>query len=274
MASKQDSGPAAKPANQLDAGHVQAPLTGRPEQRVKSLAKSAAKAYDHIRIRILDGRLAPASHLREHILAAEIGVSRTPIREALRRLAADGFVTFVPNVGASVISWSGQSLADLIEVRTQLAGMAARLAASRIKEEQIEQLRQLNAQLAQVAKQRHAGFLGEAARLNIAFHRVIFTASGNEWLARLLEQTAYLPMVQRAHFAFDQKAWQHSAVRYADLIDALASGESDWAAALIQAHFLAAKHAVAQRASDHGADAAIDVDAGAGDIARKRGRQE
>jgi DNA-binding GntR family transcriptional regulator len=215
--------------------------------RGRSLAKSAAKAYDYIRTRILEGTLPPSSHLVEHILASEINVSRTPIREALRRLAADGFVTFVPNQGAKVVEWSEEALADLIDVRSELAGMAARLAAGRISKEEIEELKRLNAQLAKITERRDDGVLTEAARLNNMFHRVIFNASGNSWLIQLLEQTAYLPMIHRAHFAFDPLAWKHGIARYEDLIDAFSAREATWAESLIQTHFLAAKYMIRHR---------------------------
>jgi DNA-binding GntR family transcriptional regulator len=217
------------------------------------LATSADKAYDEIRMRILDGRLAPATRLREELLATEIGMSRTPVREALRRLAADGFVKVVPNQGASVLDWSAESIADLIEVRSMLAGMAARLAAGRISADEVAQLRMLNAQLADVAQSRRVGFLGEAAKINIAFHRIVFRAAGNPWLAQLLDQTAYLPMVQRAHHAFDVARWQRGIERYTDLIEALSAGDGEWAATLMQSHFLAARHLiVAQRGGASG----------------------
>jgi DNA-binding GntR family transcriptional regulator len=215
--------------------------------RGRSLAKSAAKAYDYIRTRILEGTLPPSSHLVEHILASEINVSRTPIREALRRLAADGFVTFVPNQGAKVVEWSEEALADLIDVRSELAGMAARLAAGRISQEEIEELKRLNAQLSKITERRDDGVLTEAARLNNMFHRVIFNASGNSWLIQLLEQTAYLPMIHRAHFAFDPLAWKHGIARYEDLIDAFSAREATWAESLIQTHFLAAKYMIRHR---------------------------
>ena len=218
------------------------------------LPRSAAKAYDEVRLRILDGRLQPGSRLREHVLAAEIGVSRTPIREALRKLAADGFVELVPNQGASVVEWSERSLVDLIDVRSELAAMATRLATPRIAAGQIDELERINARIAQVARRRQAGFLSEAAGLNLAFHRIVFAASGNDWLVQMLDQTAYLPLVQRAHHAFDPGAWKTGIARYAELIEALRARDDVWAATLIRAHFLAAKHSIIRaHHSEHGA---------------------
>ncbi|MCD6672558.1 MAG: GntR family transcriptional regulator [Burkholderiaceae bacterium] len=214
--------------------------------RDRPLSKAVGKAYEYIRVRILDGRLPPSSHLVEHVLAREIQVSRTPIREALRRLASDGFVSFVPNLGAKVVEWSDQSLADLIHVRSALAGMAATLAAPRIDTAALDQLRELNARLAQAASEDSPEALLEAARLTHAFHRVVFEASGNPWLLQLLDQTAYLPMIHRTHFLFNAHAWQGAIARYEDLIEALDARDAEWASSLMRAHFLTAEHRVRQ----------------------------
>jgi DNA-binding GntR family transcriptional regulator len=222
-----------------------APLEQQPGE-TKHLAKSAARAYDYVREHILSGHYAPGQALREHVLAAEIGVSRTPIREALRRLAADGFVSFVANQGAAVTEWTERSLADLIDVRSELAAMAARLAAGGIQADELDALRLLNVRLSQVAQRRASDYLNEAARLNIEFHQIIFRAAANPWLKQLLEQTSYLPMVQRAYFEFDAAAWQHASARYDDLIEALSLGDGEWAASAIRSHFRAARQSISR----------------------------
>jgi DNA-binding GntR family transcriptional regulator len=234
-----------KPAQALHA-QDSAPA-GQQSDEVKRLAKSAARAYDHIREHILSGSYRPGEALREHVLAAEIGVSRTPIREALRRLAADGFVSFVANQGASVTEWTERSLADLIDVRSELAAMAARLAAGRIQSTELEALRLLNVRLLEVSRRRASDYLNEAARLNIEFHKIVFSAAANPWLRQLLEQTSYLPMVQRAYFEFDAGAWQHASARYDDLIEALSLGDGEWAASAIRSHFRAARQSIARK---------------------------
>jgi DNA-binding GntR family transcriptional regulator len=109
------------------------------------------------------------------------------------------------------------------------------------------ELKILMARLAKVTEQRSEDVLTEAARINNAFHRVIFNASGNSWLIQLLEQTAYLPMIHRAHFAFDPLAWRHGIARYEDLIDAFSARDATWAESLIQTHFLAAKFMIRHR---------------------------
>ncbi len=220
--------------------------SGGAVPRERPLSKAVGKAYEYIRVRILDGRIPPSSHLVEHLLAAEIEVSRTPVREALRRLAADGFVSFVPNLGAKVIEWSDESLADLIHVRSALAEMAAALAAPRIDAKTLDELRELNAKLKLAASEDSAEGLLEAAHLTHAFHRAVFEASGNRWLVQLVDQTAFQPMIYRTHFLFDVQAWQGVIARYEDLIEALEARNADWAASLMRAQFLNAEHRLRQ----------------------------
>lgn len=206
------------------------------------VAKSAGKAYDAIRARILDGNFPPKSHLREKDLAEVIGVSRTPVREALRKLAADGYVQFIPNRGAFVAEWTEASLSALIDVRAELAAMAGRLAANQIRREDLAELARLNRAMIELAERRRSGYLTEVSRLNLRFHNVVLQAAGNQWLLSLMRQTAFLPMVQRAQYGFQAADWKRGFERYNDLIDALAAGDGEWAAASLRAHFHASKH--------------------------------
>ena len=208
------------------------------------MAKTTGKAYEAIRARILKGSYPPKLHLREEEVADQVGVSRTPVREALRRLAAEGYVEFVPNRGAFVTEWTERSLSDLIDVRAELAAMAGRLAASRIRRENLEALSALNRAMAELAEARPRGYLTEVSRLNLEFHGIIFRSADNQWLLTLMQQTAFLPMVQRAQHEFQASDWKRGFERYGELIDALASGDGEWAAATLRAHFHASKHAL------------------------------
>ena len=90
------------------------------------MGKAAETAYAVIRKRILAGDFSRGERLREEELAQIAGVSRTPIREALRRLDAEGLVEFLPNRGASVTAWTEQELDDLYAARALIEGYAAR----------------------------------------------------------------------------------------------------------------------------------------------------
>jgi DNA-binding GntR family transcriptional regulator len=98
--------------------------------------------------------------------------------------------------------------------------------------------------MATLADARPRGYLTEVSRLNLEFHGIVFRAADNPWLLSLMQQTAFLPMVQRAQYGFQAIDWKRGFERYAELIDALASGDGEWAAATLRAHFHASKHAL------------------------------
>ena len=104
------------------------------------MSKAADRAYDWVRQRILSGEYPPGSHLKEERIAEDSEVSRTPVREALRRLSNEHFVKFVPNQGAFVATWENDDVEVIFELRAMLEGYAAQRAASRISEEQIREL--------------------------------------------------------------------------------------------------------------------------------------
>jgi DNA-binding GntR family transcriptional regulator len=209
-----------------------------------TMAQAANRAYHVIRTRILGGEFPAGAHLREGHLAEEIGVSRTPVREALRRLAADGFVEFVPNHGAYVLGWTDDALSNLIDVRAELAAMAARLAAGRIDREELDHLSDINDKMADLAAGHGPDYLTECAKLNLQFHAIIFRNAGNQAIEDFMRQTSNMPLVQRAHFGFGIDDWARATERYTDLISALTIGDGNWAGSIIKAHFLASKHAI------------------------------
>ncbi|MDG4864320.1 GntR family transcriptional regulator, partial [Streptomyces sp. T-3] len=99
------------------------------------------RAYETLRRRIIEAQLQPGQRLVERDLAAELEVSRIPLREALRRLEADGLVLLVPHRGALVAPFTPTDVRDLFDVRESLESLAARLAAERADAEGLERLR-------------------------------------------------------------------------------------------------------------------------------------
>src|ERR671937_1334313 len=167
--------------------------------------ESSAALVDHlaatIRSRVLNGEIASGERLRQESLAAEFGVSRTPVREALRQLQAAGIVELQPNRGAVVRGPSVRDIREAYEVRAELEGLAAEIAATRIRDAQLRELRAaqrlFRRSIAQLLRGRvaHDGgpANGEWTRANDLFHRVVQEAAGN---ARLTD------IVQDLHRAF------------------------------------------------------------------------
>jgi DNA-binding GntR family transcriptional regulator len=140
---------------------------------------------ERIRTEILEGRLKPGEWLRQERLAQEHGVSQMPVREALRRLAAEGLVEHVPYRGVRVVEFSAADVEDLYACRAFIEGMAARFAAESISEEDVVGLRALASRMAEC---KVPAELHEYRELNRRFHEQIFRASGRSFLMRTLAQ--------------------------------------------------------------------------------------
>jgi len=140
---------------------------------------------DAIRDHIVDGTYPPGSRLFEESLAAELGVSRNPIREAFQILAAEGFVILEPRRGARVASIDGRRATELFEVRAGLEGLVAELAARKRTAESVTELRAIVSEGQRVAD---AGDLQRLPRLNTRFHEHLADIAGNELLTSMLGQ--------------------------------------------------------------------------------------
>jgi DNA-binding GntR family transcriptional regulator len=133
---------------------------------------------------IFSKQLKPGQRLPEVLLAEQLEVSRTPVREALRRLANEGLVVLMPNVGASVVTPTRQEMLDTYEVRNVLECLAIRKAAGRITAVQLARLEEKIEEETEVFAQRD---LEAYIEINNAFHRIIAEASGNLVLADSIE---------------------------------------------------------------------------------------
>lgn len=135
-------------------------------------------AYRRLLDDIRSGALLPGARLRETELAERLGISRTPVREAIRQLEADGLVAHLPRQGASIRSLDHGEVVELYEMRAVLEGTAARLAARAASEVELAELAALNAELAEAP----AG--PQARELNRQFHRTLIDAARNRFLLK------------------------------------------------------------------------------------------
>jgi DNA-binding GntR family transcriptional regulator len=135
-------------------------------------------AYRRLLDEIRSGALAPGARLRETELAERMGISRTPVREAIRQLEADGLVTHLPRQGATIRSLDHAEVVELYEMRAVLEGTAARLAARAASDIELEELAALNADLAACP----AG--PQAREVNRQFHRSLLDAARNRFLLK------------------------------------------------------------------------------------------
>lgn len=138
--------------------------------------------------RILAGEIPIGTWLRHGAIAEEFGVSRTPVREALRIMAAQGIVTIVPNRGARVNGQSGQDIREIGEVRAELEGMAAALAAARMGDDQIRQMNDSWTSFRDTLRQDNSAQAEAWTLANERFHSTIVDAAGNRHLAATIRE--------------------------------------------------------------------------------------
>ncbi|MCL0072011.1 GntR family transcriptional regulator [Peptococcaceae bacterium] len=142
--------------------------------------------FEAVRDAIISGKFKPGERLMEVQLAEEMGVSRTPVREAIRKLELEGFVKIMPHKGAYVAKVSIKDIIDVFEVRAALEALAARLAAKRITEDELKQLKRAAMSIANLADGHDIHDIEEAVKVDTGFHDIIYKASRNEKLVQFI----------------------------------------------------------------------------------------
>lgn len=138
---------------------------------------------ENIRQAIIDGTFSPGERLMEIQLADEMGVSRTPVREAIRKLELEGFVVMIPRRGTYVADISIRDITEIYEIRTCLDVLSAGLAAERITDEELEALNRLLVEIGQYIAENNMEKIVEA---DTAFHDILYQASRNERLRSII----------------------------------------------------------------------------------------
>ncbi len=204
------------------------------------------RVTEQIRTAILSGRLRPGERLVEESLAEDFRVSRNPVREALRSLAAEGLVVLTPRRGAAVANFTPEEGREMIEVRAMLEAMNARLAARRRAPEMLAALRQV---LAEGRAKARSGGARELVRLNGRFHDLLAAAGRNRILGDLMRS-----LRERTNLVFAPLNAGRAAQNWeehAAILEAVIAGDEELAALLASRHVLQA----GQRAMGEGAAA-------------------
>ena len=194
-----------------------------------------AAAVDIIREWIFDGRLDSGARLKEEELAREIGISRTPIREALFVLQAEGLVELIPNRGAIVRGYDLSDLESLYSLRGVLEGFAARRAAERITPEIVEQL---EASCERYIALRRDGDPRSLVEENIVFHNIILAAAQSERLEKMTRGLIQHPIVYRTYFLYPPEERAISDYYHRQITAVLAIGDAARAERLLTEHVL------------------------------------
>lgn len=152
------------------------------------------KAYELIKDRLLNGSIKPGERIREDILAEENSMSRTPVREAINQLIAEGFVYQIPRKGLFATKFSKEELIDIVEIRVILESYAARKCCQNIKDEEIEELENIFNQLKETLLKND---ITNAGVYDGMFHRKIGEYSGNNKLASYVNDIEDLAVFAR-----------------------------------------------------------------------------
>lgn len=201
----------------------------RPEHQTKS-----ELALRVLRERIRSGELEVGHRLQVETLTAELGMSPTPIREALRLLQADRLVHYEPHRGVVVARSATDSLHDVYEMRLALEPLATRLAIERMTDEQRENAERIHDRLVQVGK---AGGGARMAALNSDWHWSLYGACGAESMQEFI-QRLWNVFPWRTNWALDQRA-MHSVVEHERVMEALRAGDAPAGAEAMRQHILA-----------------------------------
>lgn len=189
--------------------------------------------FKTLRQEILTGELKPGERLMEIHLANRLGVSRTPIREAIRMLELEGLVTMIPRRGAEVANITEKNLRDVLEVRRVLDALAVSLACERITEEEKEQLRMACIAFAKATETKNVTTI---ARADVALHDIIIKAAGNDRLAQIVGNLGEQMYRYRFEYIKDESTHASLVGEHRIIYESIVRGDKQTAAEAVKMH--------------------------------------
>ncbi len=205
------------------------------KQEVNDKYSLRGRVFNKIREDILNGKYKDHEELREVAIGEELGVSRTPVREAFRQLELEGLIQIVPNKGAYVTGITAKDVGDIYMIRSKLEGLCARWATDHITKEQLEELEE-NVYLADFHAQK--GHLDQMAELDNRFHQILYEACNSKQLARLLvDFHEYVLRVRRKTLSNGGRG-KVSNDEHRQIMEAIKEKDKDRAEALANMHIV------------------------------------
>ncbi|GLZ47016.1 GntR family transcriptional regulator [Actinomycetospora sp. NBRC 106375] len=208
-------------------------MTGTAERRA---GRASERALADLREAILTGDLAAGAHLGEVEVAARLGLSRTPVREALTRLAAEGLVELEAHRGARVTSFSRDDLDGIFDVRLALEPRATARAARHATAGDLDALDDLAGRMLAVGAPGADQDLDALVGLNRDFHARLLDLAQAPALAAGLANVVHTPVVTRTFHTYDAASLARSLAHHAEIVAALRAGDGDWAASVMRCH--------------------------------------
>jgi DNA-binding GntR family transcriptional regulator len=186
-----------------------------------------------LRTEIFAGRLQPGQPMPERLLAEQLGVSRTPVREALFTLQSEGLVELTPNRGATVRTITANDVVQIYSLRGVLEAYAAREAAKALEQHHLDALEDAHARLERIGAQ---GTASEQALADLAFHTVISEATGSQLLHTIMGQVLAYTVSYRSNYAYPPERATTVNQQHRAILDALRDHDADLAETLMREH--------------------------------------
>lgn len=200
--------------------------------------------FNTLRQAILTGELKPGERLMEIHLANKLGVSRTPIREAIRKLELEGLVTMIPRRGAEVAQITEKSMNDVLEVRRAMDVLCVELACERISEEELAQLKFACENFEQAVK---TGDVKKIAKADVELHDIILQATGNRRLIQLVNNLSEQMYRYRYEYIKDFSQHERLVEEHRIIYESLVSKDKETASEAAKTHIDNQKKAIIRR---------------------------
>lgn len=200
------------------------------------MARPADAVYDDLKSLIQTGQLAPGEHLVEDELCTRYGVSRTPVRNALRRLSDEDLVSVKPYRGAFVASWTNEDAAEVMALRSMLEPYAAALAAERRDDDQLTAMRELCDAMECGERERPPDFRDDLARQNHELHLGILRAAASPRLYAITTTLTRAPLMMGSFQFYGDEQLRRSLREHRDLVRAIEHRDPAAARAVMEAH--------------------------------------
>ncbi len=196
------------------------------------------RVFQKIREDILNGKYKENDELRENTIGKELGVSRTPVREALRQLELEGLVSIIPNKGAYVTGISHKDIWDIYVIRSMLEGLCARWAAEHITESQLDELEE-TILLSEFQMKKESGFSAEqVALLDSRFHSILYGASGSRILSHVLTDFHNYVQTARKSSVVSEDRARKSIREHRQILRAIRDRDGEMAEQLANEHIM------------------------------------
>ncbi len=211
-------------------------------QEVTDKYSLRGRVFHKLREDIINGKYAAGEELREVAIGEELGVSRTPVREAFRQLELEGLIQIVPNKGANVVGITQKDVKDIYAIRSLLEGLCARWATEHITSEMMDEMEE-NVYLAEFHAKK--GHMEQLAQLDNRFHDILYEACNSKILEKELKAYHEYVLRVRRKALMDEKRAVHSIEEHRSIMEAIKAKDADLAESLAHQHMVNASENMA-----------------------------